>query len=241
MRRLGARGEVPDILRRREAAGIAALEAQISAGKYPLSFQGAIWGDNQVREALEFSHLGKCAFCEVEIRPGATPQVEHYRPKAGVRNEITGIMLQPGYYWLAYHWDNLLLACGSCNSPRHKGNRFPLRVEAARAYTMDDLPSEDPLLLNPFNEDPRIRIRFRECVAYPVANDHIGQVTIDTLGLNRTELVDARRRHVRMVRVIANAARNHRDAVDRAEATLVLEQLCSNLGPYTSCLLDELG
>lgn len=62
-----------------------------------------------IRSRLNSIHWGKCAFCETSDQQ---LEVEHYRPKKG------------GYYWLAYSWDNLLLACTKCNGA--KGNKFEI-------------------------------------------------------------------------------------------------------------------
>lgn len=56
-------------------------------------------------------------------------RVEHFRPKGGWRQSPGQPIEQPGYYWLAYEWSNLFLACGPCNS-RHKRNLFPLTDQA---------------------------------------------------------------------------------------------------------------
>ncbi len=84
-----------------------------------------------------------CCFCGM---PDQQLEVEHYRPKGK-------------YYWLAYSWDNLLLACTKCN--KHKSNNFDITGSAVTPKTpMDDLSDinklsanydaiECPLLINP--------------------------------------------------------------------------------------------
>lgn len=54
---------------------------------------------SDVKDALVAIYHHKCAFCERKVEQF---QVEHFRPKSI-------------YYWLAYSWDNLLLACPTCN------------------------------------------------------------------------------------------------------------------------------
>lgn len=65
----------------------------------------------------------KCAYCESRTTANFPLHVEHYRPKAGVtekRNEddpkIRDVIDHPGYFWLAYEWYNLILACANCNT-----------------------------------------------------------------------------------------------------------------------------
>src|SRR5690606_33652023 len=55
---------------------------------------------DDVKAALKSIYHNKCAFCEQRVE---MTHVEHYRPKAI-------------YYWLAYSWDNLLIACHHCNA-----------------------------------------------------------------------------------------------------------------------------
>jgi hypothetical protein len=76
---------------------------------------------------------GKCAYCETDITAGQRGDVEHYRPKQRVMGEDgkplkvkgrRGKEIQhQGYYWLAYDWRNLLLACILCNQPSKGGKR----------------------------------------------------------------------------------------------------------------------
>ena len=59
-------------------------------------------------------------------------------------------MEQPGYFWLAYVWENLFFACQLCNQT-FKQNLFPLAnptKRRARSH-MDDLSAEEPLLIHP--------------------------------------------------------------------------------------------
>src|SRR5580658_3529436 len=59
---------------------------------------------------LEWLFNHRCSFCECSIlrNPG---DVEHYRPKSEVDDDKS----HPGYYWLAFDIDNLLLSCEDCN------------------------------------------------------------------------------------------------------------------------------
>jgi hypothetical protein len=65
-----------------------------------------------VKDALVNIYKNKCAFCEKIIEQY---HVEHYRPKKT-------------YYWLAFSWDNLLLACATCN--QFKGANFAILGKA---------------------------------------------------------------------------------------------------------------
>lgn len=240
MRRLFPKGDAPPTLAAGSDKAYEALDKQIRASQKTLSFNTGLYGSEQVRSALNISHYGKCAFCEVIIEPAATAQVEHFRPKGAVINEGSGTLQRPGYFYLAYQWDNLLLACPKCNSATYKGNRFPLRDERQRAASKAELSREKPLLLNPFLEDPRKRIHFRRGVAFPIKGDTIADVTIKLLGLNREPLVDARREHLVYVKSLASSAINDPDPKERAIFAARLKFMLSPRGQYAACVADEL-
>lgn len=167
-----------------------------------VTFSTAVWGD--LKEwLLDNVFHEKCAYCETRA-PRFPGHAEHYRPKGrvDVKDPGTGksvavkvewpngtIETHPGYFWLAYHWKNLLPACHACNSGRGKQNQFPLdaahqhalvpRLTAAQAQKLaatarasvkwpgryyldpDALDAlENPQILNPYFEDPREHLRF---------------------------------------------------------------------------------
>jgi len=144
------------------------------AGEREFHFKPRIYRHPTVLDALNHCHRSKCSYCEQIIDTDG--DIEHFRPKAA-------------YYWLAYRWDNLLLACRDCNSA--KLQKFPLEDEAHRAAThRDDHRREKPLLLNPATDDIDTQIGWRADVAY--AKQPVGQHTIATLKLNRISLVKRR-------------------------------------------------
>ena len=98
--------------------------ADYEAGAKTFTFDDALYGHASVKQALIAAQHGKCCFCERKI--GAEGDVEHFRPKASFCQGERSPLERPGYYWLAYEWDNLLLACPICNQ-RFKRNYFPLR------------------------------------------------------------------------------------------------------------------
>lgn len=108
---------------------------------------------------------------------------------------------RPGYYWLAYEWSNLYLACAVCNR-RHKGNLFPLTDPAARARNhLASTSAEVPLLLDPGSAiDPESLIGFRAEIPYPVGGDARAIATIDALGLHREPLNERRRERIALLR-----------------------------------------
>jgi hypothetical protein len=89
----------------------------------------------------------KCWYTEVELI-GAPLAIDHYRPVCH-------------YWWLAFEPENYRVACPWANSPEHnaqhgcaggKGDNFPLLPTAApRATRKSQLPTEQPVILDPCN------------------------------------------------------------------------------------------
>ncbi|MFO1497990.1 MAG: hypothetical protein U1G07_06285 [Verrucomicrobiota bacterium] len=147
---------------------------------------------------------GKCAYCETNLEAARqTGDAEHYRPKLKVnfkaadnksyvtpkvQNELGQDINHPGYFWLAYHWKNLLPACKFCNAIDGKKNQFPTRqaqllvrqLDAMQHQNLrqppyastkpdryylepDDLDAlEEPLLLHPYRDQPDQHLVFDE-------------------------------------------------------------------------------
>jgi uncharacterized protein (TIGR02646 family) len=190
---------VPGILRGRgnttTQANNAAFEARSEAyrtGAEKFAFDRTIYAAKSVKKALIKAQRGKCAFCEAKVLHIDHGDVEHFRPKGGVQNAADEQMLLPGYYWLAYDWENLFFACAMCNQTGKK-NRFPLADPAQRARNhQDDHTAEPALLIDPARDDPEEHIGFRQEIAFPIEGGQRGQTTIDTLNLNREELAERR-------------------------------------------------
>lgn len=154
-----------------------------------------IWSDDEdARKAQhERHHNGKCCYCERKRDIKLERDVEHYRPKKGV----TGAPEHPGYWWLAYDWNNLLIACKTCNTI-HKKNNFPLRDENMRVYDEGNIDAEETLLINPAIEDPKPYFSYVTekkggeylTIIVPSPTDSgKGKSTIEIIKLNRPELL----------------------------------------------------
>ena len=98
-------------------------------GRRRFDFERRIYAHEAVKQVLVAAQHGKCCFCEKMV--GCHGEIEHFRPKAAVQQKRGKPLMRPGYYWLAYEWTNLYLACGTCNS-REKLNLFPLANPDAR-------------------------------------------------------------------------------------------------------------
>lgn len=172
---------------------------------------GAVYAHLQVRMALEKLFYDKCAYCEGKAMGQADWDVEHFRPKGRVAERKD----HPGYYWLAYDWENLYPSCAHCNQKRKdrprwgdlsaanepalgKLDQFPLSTETSRAMApTDDHLAEAALLLDPCRDDPEAHIRFdvRGAVS-PVAKSRRGKSSIDVFHLKRKRLRDQRRERI---------------------------------------------
>ena len=175
--------------------------AAYSSGERQFDFDRAIYGHKAVKTALRKAQHGKCCYCEGRFDAFAPADIEHYRPKRAVRQDRESKKLFPGYYWLAYSWENLYLCCQVCNRSCKK-DLFPLEDPAARARShRDDISGEKPLLLDPGgSDDPRKHIRFRQ--EYAVGLTGAGRTTIEVLDLNREALVDERLRRLKEIRAL---------------------------------------
>lgn len=166
-----------------------ALCAAYTQGKREFEFDKNIYGDKPVKEALIKAQHGKCFLCESVITHIDYGDVEHFRPKAAYCQTEEDALCKPGYYWLAYDWDNLFLACKLCNQ-RYKKNLFPLANPNNRAKShRANIKQEEPLFINPAEDNPEEFISFRRgdsgfVEAFAINNNAKGNVTIEAAGLN---------------------------------------------------------
>ena len=89
-------GEAP-----RRPANFAIRSTPIRRRTRPSSSMAASTVTESVKDALREAQHGKCAFCESKISHIAHGDVEHFRPKAGYRQNPEDPLVQPGYYWLS--------------------------------------------------------------------------------------------------------------------------------------------
>jgi uncharacterized protein (TIGR02646 family) len=133
---------------------------------------------------LATKHHGKCCYCEIKTKG----DVEHFRPKSSVKQAKGDTPQKPAYFWLTYEWDNLLYACGECNSK--KLMLFPLEDPSQRATPASaDISGETPLLINPATDDPAEHIIF-EKDGFAVGLTSKGQTSIEVYALNRSALIE---------------------------------------------------
>lgn len=204
----------------------------------------------------------KCALCEKWIEDQAIEQdVEHFRPKNNVKRwrvpkrlRDEGLTVnqpatgsEPGYRLLAYHPQNYVTACKTCNSvlkrdyfpiagTRQSGAKDPTRLAGEQAYLI--------FPLGDFDADPEQLIEFHGFSPQPRRGgfDRLrALVTIELFQLDnrrkRKELLCDRAEFIEKLYF----ALKQRDApassateVDRAKA--VIKRLTSKKSRHTNCL-----
>ncbi len=195
----GAEKDWWDRWQRRAEAAIDGAIADMEANR-PHTFKSEIW--RELKEwLLDNVFHKKCAYCESKITATSFGDAEHYRPKGKVTVKGQTVEGHRGYYWLAYHWKNLIPACQRCNSDLGKLTQFPVakkhiqRHEKGRADpdALDAL--EEPLLLHPYRDDPRKHLQFglRGIIA-PRDGSVRGKETVEICSLYRDDLRSERQR-----------------------------------------------
>lgn len=153
---------------------------------------------SEVEASLVERFGSKCFLCESLLPDDSTSKVDRYRPWEGVRgvsnDKRAKELYHPDhYYWLAFEWENLFLACPTCR--KYRRNYFPLVDESKRCEVGalgDELDNEGPLLLNPFVDTIEDHLVFDE-------NGNVrpltvrGEATIHYFGLEREWLKKGRR------------------------------------------------
>ena len=208
------------------------------SGREKLPLKNTIYGHESVKDVLLNAQHGKCCYCE-EISRG---EIEHYRPKGAVKQSSKSTNQYPGYYWLAYEWDNLLVSCTDCN--RNKSILFPLEDEATRARNHhDNIEGEAPLLINPASVDPRDHIRFRG--ETPEGKTNLGRMTIEVLNLRRPDLYESRKNLLKQLKflhkMIVNKENSDTPDMLVQEAKEELENMVSAKAEFSSMAQDFLN
>lgn len=179
---------------------------------------------------LKYVFYNKCAYCETRV-VGYIPDAEHFRPKGQVRTK-SGIVevfdvdgkskiIHPGYFWLAYHWKNLLPACNTCNRYGGKKDLFPTanphvgvrritdpeekrrykirwsKADEEICYLEPDVldAAEERLLLHPYFDHPEEDVHFQlDGKAAPRKGSKRGEASIEVFNLNEPNKIAERSR-----------------------------------------------
>jgi len=187
-------------------------------------FNPKIYGDKSIKDQLIKDQHEKCCYCEGKFLEFGYGEVEHYRPK-GAYNKLNDKKLTyPGYYWLAFDWNNLMFSCEKCNRS-FKKNHFPLEDETKRKRNHNHpnrLEDEDRLLINPNEEDPSTFFKFKEEIPVPINNDLKGERTIKIYGLER--LNDSRLEHLKIIKSLLSLVEiDETDTIELNKAAQILK------------------
>lgn len=143
---------IPNILTKKGIELATQMKIAYEAGERTFEFDKNIYGHKEVKDQLIKIQNYKCCFCEAKIGHIDDGDVEHFRPKRAYKQKKGNALQYPGYYWLAYNWDNLFLACTKCNG-RNKLNLFPLINASNRATShLKNITDENPIFIHPANE-----------------------------------------------------------------------------------------
>jgi len=253
------------------------IRTAIAAGEIP-KIDKSLWRDFKIDFSAQ--QQGKCGYCEINVMVGHFGDVEHFAPKNEVAEFVPGdsegtetrfvatlqgrrpsLRIAPGYWWLAYDWNNYLLSCGVCNEV-WKSSIFPVKHPPDRVGPPKETDSEAVLLLNPYGtKDPARHLQFDvDGFVRPRNSSPYGRETIRTCGLNRLALVDARKPIAeRAFAAVTDAKKQAQDGVAPEDNTglqdlhrmgqdgpsaafpgMVRAIIISELEPLTWAVLDEL-
>jgi hypothetical protein len=192
-------------VRKKQAALIAdfANRPDLRDGSVSATFDGSIWAG--VKDVLLEAQFGKCAFCESSFSHISFGDVEHFRPKGGFQQETSSPLIKPGYWWLAYDWNNYWASCQTCNQV-FKKNLFPIAPDGRRARAPNDkLSLEKHLMLDPMTDKISDHLEFREELLFAKNGSARGEATILVAGLNRAKLVEFRATIWRLLNALISA------------------------------------
>lgn len=233
----------------KKAQAYFALENKTNRLQQRFKFAARVW--LAARKPLAELFHGKCAYCESKTEPVSSGEIEHFRPKIETLDMVSRRTASAsktgrtqaeidGYWWLVYDWENLYYVCPICN--RNKGNQFPVAGKRANPGEHGDkLQAECALLLDPCHDNPARYLNFNEeglVSARPsliqdqlrFKNFNRAAVTIEILGLNRSELVEARKQELSLFR--KEWERIKHDRAFKIETEKYLQTLLDPARPY---------
>jgi uncharacterized protein (TIGR02646 family) len=215
---------MPKILKENGKIETESLRQKYEDGERTFRFDTRIYRHKEVKEKLLEIQKKKCFLCESRVRHISYGDVEHFRPKAGYCQSVEDKIQKPGYYWLAYDWENLFFACQICNQ-RFKKNLFPLANPSKRATSHDeDISREKPLFINPAKENPENFISFRGIMPFAIDGNLKGEITIENAGLKRSELIENRQELYDKVKALYNIAHGCPETPYKEKALKVLKK-----------------
>ncbi|MCX6270100.1 MAG: TIGR02646 family protein [Bacteroidetes bacterium] len=169
------------------------------------------YNHSEIKTALKTMFSDKCAYCESHIAHIDYGHIEHYKPKSRFKMEC-------------FNWDNLLLGCAICNSPKYKSDHFPGGAQHGP-------------IVNPTEEDPSNFFSFefdeKTGTANVIEKHPRGLTTKNLLGLNRPELVRHRSSIVKLMAYAAIKASNGDN-----DARIVILKCCKKEEEYSAFAIE---
>lgn len=123
---------------------------------------------NDVKDTLEEMYKGHCCYCEAIVGASSYGRIEHLKPKS-----------RPQFYQYIFDWNNLHWCCEICNTS-YKKTKWNFQ------YPILD-PSKDDI-------DKFLKLNLVTGEYEAIANNRRALTTIEHTGMNRENLVKARRR-----------------------------------------------
>jgi len=140
-------------------------EIIVEVRKKAIKAKASLW--SRAGECIKEVMHSKCWYCETSQIRSDMP-VDHFRPK----NRVAECQDHPGYWWLAFDWENYRYSCTYCNERRidvvngtdgGKWDHFPIFQPPPWVTTeTGDWHLERPKLLDPMNLDDTKLVTFHE-------------------------------------------------------------------------------
>jgi hypothetical protein len=215
------------------------IARQVARGKVDWKSIPELW--KRFKDVLLAAQGRKCAFCETRVGSGNWGHVEHFRPKGAVEEMFiicaageaherdVRKVCDTGYWWLAFKWENYLVACDLCNTG---WKRSIFHVEAQTKRRKRGLPPaqrrrERQVLLNPYEDDPHPHLEFT-AMGHVVGITDRGRITAATCGLYRSSLNIDREAVARSVKRVLGL---YAIESDPAKRTILEDELRSKGAP----------
>lgn len=222
----------PSRLKTKGKKAIQSICNDYDSGKRTFDFDKTIYNNSSVKKLLKEDQNEKCCYCENKFTESSSGDVEHYRPKNYYQQKKSDTPSELGYYWLVYDWNNLFFSCEICNR-LFKKNLFPLKNSNKRAKKHNDKISlEKPLIINPYEEDPKKYISFRAENVYAKEDNMKGKKTIEVIGLNRNSLSENRLNLLKMAKILYKLSKDPNNSTNK-EAKQLLKKMTSKESKYS--------
>ena len=239
---------IPGDWQNRAAAALAAVRAAQPRDRAGiLRVNASLWAE--LKPLLAEVTSRKCWYCESREKRSDNA-VDHFRPK----NRVVERKEHPGYWWLAFDWENYRYSCTFCNSKRAqisseggKHDHFPLLSEAHRAMDETaDVDLEQPVLLDPTDEaDPELLWFIDDGTAVPKFEETESNVrylraseSIRLYHLNHRDLVEARKELFGYIRTLVQRGTKFFGR-DESDYRASLEDLREIIGDLRQLLDDD--